>query len=278
MLNESSNLICLQKYIIKTVVQFFSNPAEMITSRYVLYFDNVDNIIKFDEQLRKVVSSQDEVGLLTARLGDPNIKISMMPDYIFLNDDGVREYEATQLKIANGIVERILVFIPDCDKDGLLLGDAFKNNIRNKFVDDKEDKILFYLSVQNIASVSKTTENFQRQGMPLSVNSVYNYLYSQVSIVQGENQQKVLYYSLDKIKSNKPQNDNSLLDFAPIMRILDTQQLVSDDFHDLHMFSMGLTNLGKDYSNLAESYKLYRMISLALNDRELESVLSLIHI
>ena len=155
MLNESSNLICLQKYIIKTVVQFFSNPAEMITSRYVLYFDNVDNIIKFDEQLRKVVSSQDEVGLLTARLGDPNIKISMMPDYIFLNDDGEREYEATQLKIANGIVERILVFIPDCDKDGLLLGDAFKNNIRNKFVDDKEDKILFYLSVQNIASVSK---------------------------------------------------------------------------------------------------------------------------
>lgn len=274
MLSGSSNLICLQKYIIKALVQFFSNPAEMITSRYVLYFDNEDNIIKFDEQLRKVVSSQDEVGLLTAKLGDPNIKISMIPDYIFLNDDGEREYEATQLKIANGTVERILVFIPDCDKDGLLLGDAFKNNIRNKFVDDKEDKILFYLSVQNIASVSKTTENFQRQGMPLSVSSVYNYLYSQVSIVPGENQQKVLYYSLDKIKSNKPQNDNSLLDFAPIMRILDAQQLVSDDFHDLHMFSMGLTNLGKDYGNLAESYKLYRMISLALNDRELESVMS----
>lgn len=274
MLSESSNLICLQKYIIKVLVQFFSNPAEMITSRYVLYFDNEDNIIKFDEQLRKVVSSQDEVDLLTAKLGDPNINISIMPDYIFLNDDGEREYEATQLKIANGSVERILVFIPDCDKDGFLLGDAFKNNIRNKFVDDKEDKILFYLSVQNIASVSKTTENFQRQGMPLSVNSVYNYLYSQVSIVQGANQQKVLYYSLDKIKSNKPQNDNSLLDFAPIMRILDTQKLVSDDFHDLHMFSMGLTNLGKDYSNLAESYKLYRMISLALNDRELESVMS----
>lgn len=274
MLSESNNLICLQKYIIKVLVEFFSNPTEMITSRYVLYFDNEDNIIKFDEQLRKVVSSQDEVDLLTAKLGDPNINISIMPDYIFLNDDGEREYEATQLKIANGSVERILVFIPDCDKDGFLLGDAFKNNIRNKFVDDKEDKILFYLSVQNIASVSKTTENFQRQGMPLSVSSVYNYLYSQVSIVSGENQQKVLYYSLDKIKSNKPQNDNSLLDFAPIMRIVDSQQLVPDDFHDLHMFSMGLTSLGKNNCNLAESHKLYRTISLALNDRELESVMS----
>lgn len=138
-------------------------------------------------------------------IGEPNVEISLMPEYKFLNDDGQIEFEATQLRISNGGAERILVFIPDCDKNKELLGDAFKNNIRNKFVDDGEDKILFYLSIQNIASVSKTTENFQRQGMPLSINNVYDYLRSQVSIIQGVNQQAVVYYSLEKIKSNKPQ-------------------------------------------------------------------------
>ena len=96
MLSESSNLICLQKYIIKALVQFFSNSTEVVTSRYVLYFDNQDNIIKFDEQLREFVSSQDEVDRLTAELGDPNIHISIMSDYAFFNDDGEKEYEATQ--------------------------------------------------------------------------------------------------------------------------------------------------------------------------------------
>ena len=114
-----------------------------------------------------------------------------------------------------------MVFIPDYDKDGVQLGDAFKNNIRNKFVDEREDKILFYLSVQNIASVSKTTENFQRRGMPLSVDCVYDYLYSQVNLVPGPNQQRVLWYSLEKIKNNKLQSDNSLLEFAPVMRIVE---------------------------------------------------------
>ena len=61
--------------------------------------------------------------------------------------------------------------------------------------------------------------------MPLSVNNVYEYLYSQVNLVQGDNQKKVLCYSLEKIKSNKPQNDNSLLEFAPIIRIIESQQL-----------------------------------------------------
>lgn len=274
MLNESNNLLCLQKYIIKTLVQFFSNSAEVVTSRYVLYFDSKENIINFDCELRKYIGDSAEVNLLKAKLGDSNIDVDIMSNYLFYNDENEVEYEATQLKIANGITERILVFIPDYDREGVQLGDAFKNNIRNKFVDDGEDKILFYLSVQNIASVSKTTENFQRQGMPLSVNSVYEYLYSQVNLVQGTNQQKVLCYSLDKIKSNKPQNDNSLLEFAPIMRIIESQQLVQDDFHDLHMFSMSLTDLGKKDCNLAENYRLYRMISLALDDQELDSAMS----
>ncbi|MBD5540058.1 MAG: DUF87 domain-containing protein [Lachnospiraceae bacterium] len=274
MLNESNNLLCLQKYIIKTLVQFFSNPSEVVTSRYVLYFDSRENIINFDTELRKYIEDGQEVELLKAKLGEPNIDVSIMSNYLFFNDEGKIEYEATQFRIANGDIERILVFIPDFDRNGTLLGDAFKNNIRNKFVDDGEDKILFYLSVQNIASVSKTTENFQRQGMPLSINNVYEYLSSQVHIVQGTNQQKVLCYSLDKIKSNKPLNDNSLLEFAPIMRIIESQELVQDDFHDLHMFPMSLTDLGRRDCNLAENYRLYRIISLALNDQELESAMS----
>ncbi len=273
MSNESNNLFFLHKYIIKILVQFFSNPLEVTTSRYVLYFDSIDNIIKFDDEVRNFISDLQEVSLLKAKIGEPNVDILFLPEYKFFNDDGQVEYEATQLRISNAGMERILVFIPDCDKNRVFLGDAFKNNIRNKFVDDGEDKILFYLSLQNIASVSKTTENFQKQGMPLAVDNVYNFLRSQVSIVSGANQQAVLYYSLEKIKSNKPQNDNSLLEFAPIMRIIETQQLVQDDFHDLHMFPMGLTDLGKKNCYLAENYRLFRTISLALNDQELESVM-----
>lgn len=274
MLNESNNLLCLQKFIIKTLVQYFANSSEVVTSRYVLYFDSKENIIDFDIQLRNYIGDATEVNYLKAKIGDSNIDVEIMPNYLFYNDDKAIEYEATQLKITNGISERVLVFIPDYDSAGVQLGDAFKNNIRNKFVDDGEDKILFYLSVQNIASVSKTTENFQRQGMPLSVSRVYDYLYSQVNLVQGANQQKVLCYSLDKIKSNKPQNDNSLLEFAPIIRIIESQQLIQDDFHDLHMFPMSLTDLGKKDCNLAENYRLYRMISLALEDQELDSAMS----
>lgn len=274
MLSESNNIVYLQKYIIKSIVQFFSNPSEVFTSRYVLYFDSEENIIDFDIELRKFIMNDLEVNHLKAQLGNSNLKIDLLDNYEFYNDEGSVEYEATQLRIANEEGERILVFVPDYDREGLPLGDAFKNNIRNLFIDKAEDKILFYLSMQNIASVSKTTENFQRQGMPLSINSVYDYLYSQVHIVQGINQQKVLFYSLDKIKSNKPQNDNSLLEFAPIMRIIASQQLLSDDFHDLHMFPMALTDLGKKDSNLAENYRLFRTISLALNDQELESVMT----
>lgn len=274
MSNESNNLLCLQKYIIKAFVQFFSNPEEVVTSRYVLYFDSKENIIDFDTELRQYIGNETEVNLLKAKLGDSNIEAAIMPNYSFYNDEGKIEYEATQLKISNGASKRILVFIPDYDKDGVQLGDAFKNNIRNKFVDEREDKILFYLSVQNIASVSKTTENFQRRGMPLSVDCVYDYLYSQVNLVPGPNQQRVLWYSLEKIKNNKLQSDNSLLEFAPVMRIIEAQEFVQDDFHDLHMFPMSLADLGKNNDKLGANYKLYRRITLALEDQELESEMS----
>lgn len=274
MLNESDNLLCLQKYIIKTLVQFFSNSSEVVTSRYVLYFDSKENIIRFDTELRRYISDSTELNLLKAKLGDSNIEVEVMPNYIFYNDENDIEYEATQMKISNDISERILVFIPDYDKEGGELGDAFKNGIRNKFIDAKEDKILFYLSLQNISSVAGTTEDFQKQGMPLSVSKVYDYLYLQVNLVQGVNQQRVLWYSLDKIMSNKLKNDKSLIEFAPIIRIIEAQQLVQDDFHDLHMFPMSLTDLGKKDCNLAENYRLYRMISLALEDQELDSAMS----
>lgn len=274
MLNESNNLLCLQKYIIKSLVQFFSNSAEVVTSRYVLYFDSKENIIDFDTELRRYIGDPTELNLLKAKLGDSNIEVEVMPNYIFYSDENNVEYEATQLKISNDISERILVFIPDYDKDGVELGDAFKNEIRNKFIDAREDKILFYLSLQNISSVAGTTEDFQKQGMPLSVSRVYDYLYLQVNLVKGVNQQKVLWYSLDKIKSNKLKNDKSLIEFAPIIRIIEAQQLVQDDFHDLHMFPMSLTDLGKKDCNLAENYRLFRKISLALEDQELDSAMS----
>lgn len=274
MLNKSNNLVCLQKYIIKRMVEFFSKPSEVVTSRYVLYFDSSENIISFDNELRLYIGNASEMSLLKAILGDPNINVSIEPNYIFYNDDGGVEYEATQLRISNGSLNRVLVFIADYDKDGCQLGDAFKNKIRNEFVDKNETKILFYLSEQNIASVSKTTENFQRQGMPLSIASVYNYLVTQIHLVQGENQQEVLQYALNKIINNKPQNDNSLLDFAPIIRIIESQKLVQDDFHDLHMFPMELSDLGKNNSYLKDNFNLYRSITIALEDQELESVMS----
>lgn len=69
MSNESNNLLCLQKYIIKAFVQFFSNPEEVVTSRYVLYFDSKENIIDFDTELRQYIGNETEVNLLKAKLG-----------------------------------------------------------------------------------------------------------------------------------------------------------------------------------------------------------------
>ena len=76
--------------------------------------------------------------------------------------------------------------------------------------------------------------------------------------------------ALNKIKANKPQSDISLLEFAPIIRIIESKLLGPDDFHDLHMFKMTLTDLGKKDCLLAENYKLFRDVSLALSDQELD--------
>lgn len=273
MSNESNNIRYLQRYIIRNLVEFFSREKETLTSRYVLYFDSFENVISFENELVTFASNADDVNELRNRIGEPNMQLSLMEPFQIYNEEGGVEHEATQIKVANGNAERTIVFIPDCDKNFALLGDAFKNEIRNQFVDNHNDKILFYLSVQNIASVYKTTENFQKSGMPLSVDSVYNNLMSRLSIIPGENQQKVVLYALNKIMSNKPKSDTSLLEFAPIIRIIETQILVASDFHDLHMFSMSLTDLGKD-SRLADNYKIYRDISFALADQELESVMS----
>ena len=274
MSNSSNNMRCLNSFIFKAIVQYFSNDSETVTSRYVLYFESPESIRDFDKDLRAELSDDNRVDILKARLGNPRLLLTVLPDYDFVNNEGSVEFSATQLKIVNGDLERTIVFIPDFDKDGLPLGDAFKNGIRNVFVDNNETKILFYLSMHNVASVSKTTENFQRQGMPLSVRNVYETLFSQISVVDGINQQKLLGYSLDKILANKPQNDSSLLEFAPIIRIIESQSISNDDFHDLHMFPMDMNDLGKKDCKLAENYRLFRKISLALNDHELENALS----
>ena len=274
MLSEYNNSAFLRDYIIKTLIQYFLDPGEVVTSRYVLYFDSKESIIDFDDALRQFLADTERVKNLKAVLGTTSADISILDNYKIMNDDGAVEYEATQLRVCSNDTERIIVFIPDFDHDGTLLGDAFKNNIRNKFVDEHEDKILFYLSLQNIASLSKTTENFQRQGMPLSIPKVYEYLRSQIPLVLGKNQQEVLYFSLDRIMNNKPLGDTSLLEFSPFLRIIDSQKLQPSDFHDLHMFSMSLSDLGKKNANLSENYKLFRDVSLALHDQELKSVMS----
>ena len=275
MLNESNNLEQLQMYIARNVINYFAGESEVVTSRYVLYFDSLENILSFETVLKNMLTNDTSKKDLLARIGgDASLEVTLESPYEFWNDEGGLEYEAIQIRIKSSAIDRTIVFIPDCDEDEVLLGDAFKNGIRNKFVDDPQDGILFYLSVQNIASVSKTTENFQRQGMPLSISSVYDNLKSQISIIQGENQQKVVLYVLNRIKANKPQNDTSLLEFAPIIRIIESKLLSAEDFHDLHMFKMTLTDLGKKDCHVAENFKLYRDISLALADQELDTVLS----
>lgn len=274
MSNVSNNINFLQQYIIRSLIEYFSRSNETITSRYVLYFDSLDNIVLFGNELESLVTNNEEMNQLRDRLGQANMNVSLLDPFTIYNEEGGVEYEAVQLKVSNNNSDRTIVFIPDCDNDLIPLGDAFKNGIRNQFVDKHENKILFYLSVQNIASVSKTTENFQKHGMPLSVENVYNNLCSQISIISGENQREVVLYALNMIKSNKPQSDNSLLEFAPIIRIIETQSLSTNDFHDLHLFQMSLSDLRKKDRRLADNYKLYRDISLALADQEVEAVMS----
>lgn len=69
MSNESNNLLCLQKYINKSVRTIFFDPEEVVTSRYVLYFDSKENIIDFDTELRQYIGNETEVNLLKAKLG-----------------------------------------------------------------------------------------------------------------------------------------------------------------------------------------------------------------
>lgn len=274
MSNEFSNMKFLQRYIVRNIIEFFSKNSETITSRYVLYFDSLENIVSFEKELKSILGDASLREEIKAKIGDASLDVSLVEPYQFFNDDAALEYEAIQIRVKTSKVGHHVIFVPDCDENYVELGDAFKNGIRNKFVDNQEEGILFYLSTQNIASVSKTTENFQKQGMPLSLNNVYDNLKRQIPIIKGKNQQTVVLYALDKIKSNKPQGDNSLIEFGPIIRIIETQSLGSEDFHDFHMFHMELTDLGKNNGILAENYRIFRTVSQALEDQELDSVMS----
>lgn len=276
MSNKSNdrNIIYLYDYIIRTMVFFFSDKDNIVTSRYVLYFDSENSIQQFEKRLIETLSDADARDDLKKKSGIQSLLVELLPEYEINNDDGKLEYSATQIRFNNGKYSKTIVYIPDCDRNGGLLGDAFKNNIRNKFVDEKEDKVLFYLSVKNIASVSKTTENFQKPGLPLCIDDVYENLKDRISNVNGKNEEITLRFSLEKIMQNKLETDNSLIEFAPIMRIVENKSLEREDFHDLHLFSMSMTDLGRRNEKLLDNYKLLRDINIAIEDQEVESCLS----
>ncbi len=272
--SNSKSIVYLYDYIIRSMVFFFSDKDNRMTSRYVLYFDSGNNIRDFEKRFLEVLSNVDTIDDLRKRSGIQNLSVEILPDYEINNDDGELEYAATQVRFTDGHYGKTIVYIPDCDKNGDLLGDAFKNNIRNKFVDEREDKILFYLSVKNIASVYKTTENFQKPGLPLCIHHVYEDLKAKISNVSGENEKKTLRFSLEKIMQNKLGADNSLTEFAAIMRIVENKTLENEDFHDLHLFSMSMTDLGRRNENLFSNHKLFQEINMAIEDQEVESCLS----
>ncbi len=272
--SNNRNILYLYDYIIRAMVFFFSDKNNIVTSRYVLYFDSENNIRQFEKRLLEILSDADAIDDLRKSSGIQGLSVELLPEYEINNDDGKLEYAATQVRFTEGKYSKTIVYIPDYDRNGGLLGDAFKNNIRNKFVDEKEDKVLFYLSVKNIASVNKTTENFQKPGLPLCIAKVYEDLEDRISNVDGENEKKTLKFSLDKIMQNKPETDNSLIEFASIMRILENKLLENEDFHDLHLFSMSMTDLGKNDGKLSDNYKLLRDINIAIEDQEVESCLS----
>lgn len=272
---NNRNIIYLYDYIIRTMVFFFSDKDNIVTSRYVLYFDSENSIQQFEKRLTETLSDADAIDDLRKKSGIQGLLVELLPEYEINNDDGKLEYSATQVRFNDGNYSKTIVYIPDCDRNGGLLGDAFKNNIRNKFVDEKENKVLFYLSVKNIASVSKTTENFQKPGLPLCIDGVYENLKDRISNVNGTNEKITLEFSLEKIMQNKLETDNSLIEFAPIMRIVENKSLEREDFHDLHLFSMSMTDLGKNNGKLLEdNYKLLRDINIAIEDQEVESCLS----
>lgn len=271
---SDNNIVFLHEYFIRRITDFFTNPNSRITSRYVLYFDSLDAIVGFEKSMKTILADNTNIDEMRKRFGSPNMNVRILESYDIYNDDNEIEYSATQIEFINENHTQTVVFIPDCDEEMQLLGDAFKNGIRNQFVDKQENKILFYLSVQNIASVYKTTENFQRPGLPLAINNVYEDLKSKISNVDGDNQKKTLLFALGKIMEGKTSTDTTLTEFAPIIKIVERKQLVDDDFHDLHLFRMGMSDLGKKNENLAINHKLFRDISIAIEDQEVESCLS----
>lgn len=274
MSNEYNNMIYLYDYMIRSMVSFFSDKDKKLTSRYVLYFDSAGNIAHFMKRMQEMFTNNDMIVDMRKRLGVQNLNVEVLQDYEIKNDAGLLEYSAMNIRFINGEYCQTVVYIPDYDEDGKELGDAFKNSIRNKFVDEREDKILFYISIQNIASVEKTTENFQKPGRPLCVSNVYDDLYNKISNVDGENEKETLKFSLESIRRNKPETDNSLTEFAAIMRIVENKALKKDDFHDLHLFPMDMADIGKKGKELISNYKLFRDINLAIEDQEIESYLS----
>ena len=138
MSNESNNVKYLHRYIIRKIIEYFSQNVDSITSRYVLYFDSLENIILFDKEIKAMLASSDAIDDLKNKIGNLNLQVAVTEPYLFYNDEGGLEFEATQIEVNSGVNSCHIVFIPDCDQNKEILGDAFKNGIRNKFVDEQE--------------------------------------------------------------------------------------------------------------------------------------------
>ena len=99
MSDEYNNVKYLQKYMIHKIAEYFARNTDNLTSRYVLNFDSLENIVMFDRELRAMLKNESEIDDLRDRTGNPNLVFKIRMPYVFYNDEGGVEYEATQVEI-----------------------------------------------------------------------------------------------------------------------------------------------------------------------------------
>ena len=79
--SNNKNIIYLYDYIIRTMVEFFSDKDNIVTSRYVLYFDSENNIRQFEKRLLEILSDADAIDDLRNRSGIQGLIVELLPDY-----------------------------------------------------------------------------------------------------------------------------------------------------------------------------------------------------
>ena len=63
------------------MVEFFSDKDNIVTSRYVLYFDSENNIRQFEKRLLEILSDADAIDDLRNRSGIQGLIVELLPDY-----------------------------------------------------------------------------------------------------------------------------------------------------------------------------------------------------